>query len=164
MMLVVFTVHNVDPGPTLFTEKPEFISGLYLSLFLMNFVIVAILLVGTKWIALVARINQKILGVTILALVMVGTYTTNYRLTDPLIAVGFGLSGFALRRANIPSVPIILGLVLGPIFETRVRQAIGSAGGDAMVFLERPISAVLLTVIVILVSTSVIGAWRQRRQ
>ncbi len=164
MMLVVFTVHNVDPGPTLFTENPEFISGLYLSLFLMNFVIVAILLVGTKWIALVARINQKILGVTILALVMVGTYTTNYRLTDPLIAVGFGLFGFALRRANIPSVPIILGLVLGPIFETRVRQAIGSAGGDAMVFLERPISAVLLTVIVILVSTSVIGAWRQRRQ
>lgn len=154
MMLAVFTVHNVDPGPALFSENSAFVSGLYLSLFLMNFVIVAILLIATRWISLVTRIDNRLLGIAILCFAMAGTYSANYRLTDPMLAVGFGLLGFALRKANIPMVPIILGLVLGPIFETRVRQAIGANGGDMSTFIERPISLVLLIIMILLIAGS----------
>jgi putative tricarboxylic transport membrane protein len=160
MMLAVFTVHNVDPGPALFTENASFISGLYLSLFLMNFVIVAILLVGTRWISLVTRIDNRVLGIAILCFAMAGTYSANYRLTDPILAAGFGLLGFGMRRANIPMVPIILGVVLGPILETRVRQAIGSNGGDLSVFIERPISLTFLIIMAFLVLNSLRGLWK----
>lgn len=161
MMLVVFTVHNVDPGPSLFTEHGDFVVGLYLSLFLMNFVIVAVLLVGTRWISLVTRINDRILGIAILCFAMAGTFSANYRLTDPMIAIGFGLLGFALRRANIPMVPIILGLVLGPIVDGPVRQAIGSNGGDISVFVTRPISLTLLVVMIFLIGNSLRRAVRK---
>lgn len=157
MMLAVFTIHNVDPGPSLFAEHGDFVSGLYLSLFMMNFVIVAILLVATRWISLVTRLNDRLLGIAILCFAMAGTYSANYRLTDAILAAVFGVLGYALRRANIPMVPIILGLVLGPIFETRFRQALGGSGGDFSVFVERPISLVMVIVIVALIVSSILS-------
>lgn len=156
MMLVVFTVHNVDPGPTLFSEHADFVSGLYLSLFVMNFVIVGILLVATRWISLVTRIDDRILGIAVLCFAMAGTYSANYRLTDCVLAAVFGLIGFVLRRANVPMVPIILGFVLGPLLETRIRQAIGGNGGDLSVFVTRPISLVLLVIMVGLIGRALL--------
>ncbi len=151
MMLSVFLIHGVDPGPTLFSEHKGFVSGLYLSLLIMNFVIVAILLVGTKWIAKLATIDDRLLGVIIMCLVLVGTYSRNYRLSDTMIAIAFGVIGFALRRANIPMIPMILGLVLGPIMERYFRQGIGAAGGDLSVFVTRPVSLVFMAVIFLLI-------------
>jgi len=150
MMLTVFIVHGIDPGPTLFADHKEFVAGLYVSLFVMNFIIVVILLAGTRWIAKLATINDRLLGVIIMCLVMVGTFSRNYRLSDTIIAICFGILGFALRRANIPMVPMILGLVLGPIMERYFRQGIGAAGGDMTIFVTRPVSLVFLIVILVL--------------
>ena len=155
MMLTVFIVHGVDPGPTLFADHKDFVAGLYVSLFVMNFIIVGILLVGTRWIAKLATINDKLLAVIIMCLVMVGTFSRNYRLSDTIIAIFFGLVGFALRRANIPLVPMILGLVLGPIMERYFRQGIGAAGGDLTIFVTRPVSLVFLIVIILLIAHSI---------
>ncbi len=152
MMLTVFIVHGVDPGPTLFDEHRGFVAGLYLSLFIMNFIIVGILLAGTRWIAKLAMIDDRLLGVIIMCLVMVGTFSRNYRLTDTLIAIAFGVLGFALRRANIPMVPLILGLVLGPIMERYFRQGLGGAAGDLTIFVTRPVSLAFLIVILALLA------------
>ena len=127
------------PGPELFASRPEFISGLYLSLLAMNVIILIFLLFATPMIVALTRINTRFIGVVILALTLVGTYTANYNITDPLMALVFGLIGFILKRHNIPIVPIVLGVVLGPIFEARLRQALGTAGGDMAIFVERPL-------------------------
>ena len=164
MMLTVFIVHGVDPGPTLFADHKEFVAGLYVSLFIMNFIIVAILLAGTRWIAKLATIDDRLLGVIIMCLVMVGTFSRNYRLSDTVIAICFGILGFVLRRANIPMVPMILGLVLGPIMERYFRQGIGAAGGDMTVFVTRPVSLVFLVVIVLLLAVSGRNIRRRMRQ
>lgn len=140
MLLAVFMVHNYIPGPTLFVERPEFISGLYISLFLMNIVVFLYLTFATRWIVNLTRIRGRFIGAFILVLGFIGSYSQNYRFSDALIALGFAIFGYLLRRANIPAVPIILGLVLGPVFLTRFRQAMGVGGGDLGVFLSRPIS------------------------
>ena len=103
------------------------------------------------------------LGIAILALSLVGTYTQNYRLSDCIMAVCFGILGFALKRYGIPIVPIVLGVVLGPILETRVRQSLGTSAGDLTIFVTRPISAILLAIIVALLAAAVSAAVRQRR-
>lgn len=162
MMLTVFIIHGVDPGPTLFEENKAFVSGLYLSLLVMNFVIVGLLLVGTRWIAKLSSIPDRLLGVIIMCLALVGTYSTNYRLSDTMIAICFGVLGFALRRANIPMVPMILGLVLGPIMERYFRQGIGAAGGDLTIFVTRPVSLVFLIVILALIGTAIRNAVKAR--
>ena len=119
MILSVFMIHNYIPGPKLFSEHPEFISGLYISLFLLNIMILVILLLGTRFVMKLAYINPRFIGMVVLVLSLVGCYTQNYRLSDALIAVAFGLVGKVMLRNDIPGFPLVIGLVLGPLFEAR---------------------------------------------
>ena len=99
------------------------------------------------------------------ALTLVGTYTASYNIVHPLMALVFGLIGFILKRHNIPVVPIVLGLVLGPIFEARLRQALGTAAGDMAIFVERPYSAGLLAIMAIaMIGIALANRQRRRRE
>lgn len=160
MLLAVFMVHNYVPGPTLFVERPEFISGLYVSLLLINVVVFTYLTFATKWIVNLTRIRGRFIGAFILVLGFIGSYSQNYQFSDCLIALGFAIFGYVLKRNEIPAVPIILGLVLGPLFITRAQQALGVAGGDLTTFVQRPVSLTLLAMIVLSIG---IYAWSQCR-
>ncbi|MFL1453962.1 tripartite tricarboxylate transporter permease [Marinobacter sp. GN3S48] len=160
MLLAVFMVHNYVPGPTLFVERPEFISGLYVSLLLINVVVFTYLTFATKWIVNLTRIRGRFIGAFILVLGFIGSYSQNYQFSDCLIALGFAIFGYVLKRNEIPAVPIILGLVLGPLFITRAQQALGVAGGDLTTFIQRPVSLTLLVMIVLSIG---IYAWSQCR-
>lgn len=149
MMLAVFMVHNYIPGPTLFLERPEFISGIYWSLFLMNIVVLTYLLFMTKYIVNLTRVRGRFIGAVILVLGFIGAYSQNYQFSDALIALAFAFFGYFLKRNSIPAVPIILGLVLGPVFITRFQQAMATANGDLSIFINRPISLVLFSLIII---------------
>ena len=152
MLLSVFMVHNYIPGPMLFAEKPEFISGLYISLFLINIIAFLYLTFTSKWIVNLTRIRGRFIGAVILVLGFIGSYSQNYQFSDALIALGFAVFGYILKRENIPAVPIILGLVLGPVFITRSKQALGVSNGDLSIFIDRPISLTLLLMIIISIS------------
>ena len=108
MMLAVFLVHNVVPGPDLFLNRPEFVAGLYWTLLLMNFVIIGFLLVATGAIARAALMNKRFLGVAILTLSLIGTYASNYRFSDVGIAMVFAFLGYVLRSHRWPLTPILL--------------------------------------------------------
>jgi putative tricarboxylic transport membrane protein len=150
MMLAVFLVHNVIPGPDLFINRPEFVSGLYWTLLVMNFVIILFLLFATNAIARAAQMNKRFLGVAILTLSLIGTYASGYRFSDVGLAMVFGLLGYVLRSHRWPLTPILLGLVMGPILEGRMRQALGGANGDLTIFVTRPISAIMVGAIAVL--------------
>ena len=157
MMLSVFYVHNVVPGPQLFESRPDFIMGLFLSLLLTNFVIFGFLLLTTRWLIRITVVDPRFIGIVVLTLSLIGTYTSGYKLSDPLIALFFAFLGYILNRLDIPSVPIVLGLVLGPIFEARFRQALGGANGDISIFVTRPISLALILIMVVAVVAFLIG-------
>ena len=163
MMLSVFYVHNVVPGPALFDQRPDFIMGLFLCLLITNFVILGFLLLTTRWLVQITLVDPRFIGVVVLTLSLIGTYTSGYRLSDPLLALFFAFLGYIMNRLDIPSVPIVLGLVLGPIFEARFRQALGGANGDISVFVTRPISLALILIMVVAVVAFVVGQRRQRQ-
>ena len=163
MLLAVFTVHNYTPGPTLFAERPEFISGLYISLFLMNIVAFVYLTFATRWMVNLTKISGKFIGSVILILGFVGSYSQNYQASDALIALFFAVIGYVLRRNGIPGIPIILGMVLGPVFLTRLKQSMGISNGDMTMFITRPISLVLLCMIVLSVTVFIWGIVRKQR-
>ncbi len=161
MLLAVFMVHNYIPGPTLFAERPEFISGLYISLFLMNIIVFCYLSVATKWIVNLTRVRGRFIGAFILVLGFIGSYSQNYQFSDALIALGFAIFGYMLRKNDIPAVPIVLGLVLGPVFLTRFKQAMGVSDGDITIFFTRPISLTLLSLTILSI---MIFAWSRIRE
>lgn len=163
MMLAVFLVHNVIPGPDLFLNRPEFVAGLYWTLLAMNVVIILFLLVATNAIAKAALINKRFLGVAILTLSLIGTYASNYNFSDVGLAMGFAVLGYILRSHRWPLTPILLGIVMGPILENRFRQAVGGAGGDMSIFVTRPISAIILAGLCILLFFTIRAALKARR-
>jgi putative tricarboxylic transport membrane protein len=142
-------VHNYIPGPRLFTEHPEFISGLYVSLFFMNAVVFIYLTFASKYIVNITRVRGRFIGALIFVLGFLGAYSQNYQISDALIALFFSIVGYVMKRNNIPAVPIILGLVLGPVFLNRMRQALGVSNGEFSIFLDRPIALTLFVMTVL---------------
>ncbi|MGV8952140.1 MAG: tripartite tricarboxylate transporter permease, partial [Cypionkella sp.] len=99
-----------------------------------------------------------------LTLSLIGTYASNYNFSDVGLAMFFGLLGYILRAHRWPLTPILLGLVTGPIVEARVRQALGGSSGDFSVFVTRPISAVLVGALALLILLSIRDSLKNRKR
>jgi putative tricarboxylic transport membrane protein len=164
MVLTVFMIHNIVPGPRLFIDHPDFVSGLYASLFLVNILILVILLFATKYITRLANINPRFIGACVMILALIGSYTQNYRISDALIMVVFAIIGRIMIRNDIPAFPMVIGLVLGPLFEWRFAQSMSLANGNILVFFERPISATLIGLAAAGLSVFAIASIRKKRQ
>lgn len=163
MLLSVLMIHNYIPGPRLFTEHPDFISGLYISLFLLNIFVMVFLLFGTTTIMKLTRINPRFIGMTVLVLSLVGSYTQNYQITDTIIAVVFALIGRVMLRNDIPGFPLVIGLVLGPLLENRMKETLALSNGDPLVLVTRPIAAILLALAVTGIAFFVVTLIRDMR-
>ena len=165
MMLSVFYVHNVVPGPNLFLSEFDFVMALYLCLILINVITLIFLLVSTGFIVKVASIPNRYLGVLTLALSFIGVYALRNSVTDCLLAAVFGVLGVVLKRLDLPTVPIILGMVLGQIMEAKFRTSMARID-HYYEFINRPISGTIFAIIVIAILTHLffqIKYWRQSR-
>ncbi|WP_321367415.1 tripartite tricarboxylate transporter permease [uncultured Celeribacter sp.] len=152
MMLSVFYVHNVVPGPALFQDRMDFIYALYIALLALNVIVILFMLVSSNWLIRLIRIPTRFLGMMVLILSFVGVYSLRNSVVDCAIASGFGVLGLVLKRLNLPSVPIILGMVLGGIMEVKLRAAMARVDSP-LDFVNRPIAAMLaLAIVAILLS------------
>ncbi|MDO2934745.1 tripartite tricarboxylate transporter permease [Paeniglutamicibacter sulfureus] len=87
-----------------------------------------------------------------------GVYATSAAVTDLVIVLLIGVLGFALRRYGFPLAPIMIGVVLGPLAETSLRNAMMSSGGDASILVESPITLTLYGVLILVLAYTV---WRK---
>lgn len=154
MMLSVFYVHNVIPGPQLFQNNIDLVYALYMSLILLNIIVVIFLLFSTNLLTKIIRIPTRFLGVMILILAFVGVYSLRNSLTDCMIAAAFGVLGLILKRLNLPIVPIILGMVLGGIMEVKLRSAMPRLK-TPMDMIDRPIAFIIFCMIVLVLALHV---------
>ena len=161
MMLSVFYVHNVIPGPNLFRDQMDFIMALYLCLLILNVLALAFLMMATKPLLKVIAIPNRFLGMAILTLSFVGVYSLRNSATDCLIAACFGLLGLVLKRLNLPIVPIILGMVLGGIAENKFRTSLPRIHSPVD-WVNRPIAAVIFAIIVVVLAAHVWSLVRAR--
>ena len=163
MMLSVFYVHSIVPGPNLFVEHVDFVYGLYASLFVVNILIMIFLTLATRQLLRIIQIPQRFLGLTILGLSFIGVYSLRNSMVDCIICAGFGVFGYILKRLKLPIVPIILGMVLGSIMEVKFRA--GMARVDSFTdFINRPISFTIFCLIVIILVVNFYVWWRAYRQ
>ncbi|EBA06868.1 tripartite tricarboxylate transporter permease [Sagittula stellata] len=150
MMLSVFYVHNVVPGPGLFQNQLDFVYALYLALIVLNVIVILWMLVSSNLLIRLIRVPTRFLGMAILIMSFVGIYSLRNSAVDCLVAAGFGVFGLILKRLNLPVVPIILGMVLGNIMEVKLRAAAARIEGP-LDFVSRPISAILVLAILFIV-------------
>lgn len=150
IIMGVFMVHGVFPGPNLFSERPELVSGIMVSMLAINVVILLLLVFLVRYVAMCVRVDPRLLGLVILALCFIGSYSLGNSLYFTWVAFAFGVFGWLCALAGLPAVPLVLGMVLGDLMETSIRQALAIGEGSPAIFFARPVSATLMTVILLL--------------
>ncbi len=143
VLLALLMTLNITPGPTLFTERPEVVWGLIASLLIANFVLLLMNVPMVKIFVRVLQVPSWILlpGVTMIS--FVGIYSLSGSYFDLLLMVGFGVLGYILRKLDIPTVPVILGILLGGNMENALRRAMVLSDGDVTYLFSTPIAIVL---------------------
>jgi len=144
VLLGALMIHGLRPGPLLLTENPEIVYSFFASLFMANVFLIFLGLLGARYFVKVLYLSKKLLMPIILILCIVGSYAVSNNLFDVKLTLIFGILGYAMQKLNFPIAPVVLGIVLGPIAEVSMRQALIMSHGNYAIFFIRPISVILL--------------------
>lgn len=158
-----FTIHGLQPGPMLFTNEPRVIATIYAAFFLTIVMLLVIQFGTIRVFPKVLQVPRKYLMPILLMMMVVGTYAADNRVFDVWLMLGFGVLGYFLERHGFPLAPMVLGFILGPIFETNLRRAMMYSDGDLTDFVTRPVSASLLVLALLLLFYGLWSAARQAR-
>ena len=115
------------------------------------------------WVKLLS-IPYRLLYPAILLFCCIGVYSMNNRIFDVMLAAGFGLVGYVFRKAKCEPGPLLLGFVLGPLLEANLRRTLLITQGDPSIFVERPISLVMLLATVVLLGLMILPSFRKTRE
>ena len=144
VLLAAFQQYGLQPGPLLFSSRPDLVWTLIASLYIGNVMLLVLNLpLAGVW-ARVMLVPRPLLFGGILVLASLGAYSLNRSMLDLALLYVVGAVGCAMRVYDVPLVPAVLGLVLGPLSEQQFRRALAISEGDLSVFVTRPICATLL--------------------
>ncbi|WP_424812718.1 tripartite tricarboxylate transporter permease [Roseococcus sp. YIM B11640] len=144
IMLSAFQSYGIQPGPLLFQTQGELVWTLIASLFIANVMLVVLNLplIGL-WVRIL-KIPAPQLYAGILVFATIGTYGISNSITDLLLLYGIGIIGMFMRRFDFPVAPVVIGMILGPMAEQALRQALTISEGNWSTFVTRPGSLCLL--------------------
>jgi putative tricarboxylic transport membrane protein len=144
LMIGALTIHGIQPGPQVMTERPALFWGMVASMWIGNLMLVIINLpmIGL-WVQLL-KVPYRQLYLAILLFSAIGVYTVNNNSFEVILTAIFGVLGYAFIRLGCEPAPLLLGFILGPLMEENLRRAMRISGGDPMIFINRPISLGLL--------------------
>lgn len=158
VLIGALMIHGLSPGVRLFEDNPEYVSSIYIGYGLGLVLILVIGLLGSGLYAKLLSIPRYVLIPTIMVLCMVGGYSLSNSLFEVLLVIIFGVAGYFLQKIDIHPAPIILGVVLGPMFETNLRRSLMLADGSLLPYFTRPMCLILWGIIIFIVISSIIQA------
>ena len=151
VMLGVLTLFNLQPGPLLFSKNPDFVWGLIASMYIGNVMLLVLNIAFVPAFVAVLRVPYRILAPLIAIFCVVGVYSVNYSVFDLWIMLVFGVIGYLMTKMDYPLAPLVLALVLGGQMEVSLRQSLKMSEGDISTFFTRPISGVIMAVVIVIV-------------
>ena len=145
IVLGVFLIAGVTPGPRLFTENAGLVTQIYVAFAVASVVIMPLMgYLVARGVTVITRIPYHLLLGFILGLSVVGAYAINNNPFDLFVLVALGLFGFALRRGGFPLAQVVLGMVLGPVLEQNFMTSVIKSSYNLMSFFERPTAIILM--------------------
>jgi putative tricarboxylic transport membrane protein len=145
ILLAALVLWGFKPGPMFIEDSPAMFWGLVASMYIGNVVLLILNLPLVTVFAQLLRMPGYVMYPLILGVSMVGIYTINSSIFQLCLLAVFGLVGYAMRKLDFPTAPLVLGLVLGDSMEKALRQSLMMSQGDLSI-LFRPIPAVLLSI------------------
>jgi len=164
LMMGAMMIQGIAPGSAVMEKRPDLFWGMVASMWIGNamLLIINLPLIGI-WVKLLSM-PYRLLYPAILLFCVVGVYSTN---TDPaqlVLTAAFALFGYILVKFGCEPAPLVLGFILGPLMEENLRRSLVLSRGSATIFIERPISAVLLLMTAIAVALIIVPQFRKSRE
>ncbi len=156
ILLGALLLFNVTPGPLMFENRPEIAWGLIASMYIGNLALLVINLPLVGLFAKLLTIPQKFLTPLIAVLAFIGVYSVVNNPFDLYLIIGLGIFGWLLRKLQFSLAPVILGVVLGHLFEDNLRRALSISAGDWSILINSPSSIVLYCLAFLIV---ILPAW-----
>jgi putative tricarboxylic transport membrane protein len=163
MMVAVFQMHDMEPGPLVFYNSPDLIWVVFAAMFYANVSILFIGLIETKTILYLLKIPFHFLAPMILLLASIGSYIGRGLVLDVIVMFGAGIIGFLLRRSGYSIPGIVLGIILGKIGEQNFAQGMQMVHYDLFTYFSRPICTILIIAGAITLGTGVYKALASNR-
>ena len=160
LLVGAMIMQGLTPGPGVIAEKPELFWGIVASMWIGNLMLLVLNLplVGL-WVRLL-RVPYRWLFPSVLMFCALGNYSVSNNPVDVYLCAGIGVLGYVLAKLDCEPAPLLLGYVLGPLFEEYLRRAMLLARGDPSLFFTRPISLAFMIVTVLLLAAMIVPALR----
>lgn len=163
LMIAAMMIHNIQPGPQVMTSNPGLFWGLIVSMWVGNLMLLVLNLplIGI-WIKLL-QVPYKVLYPAILMFCCIGAYSLNNNVWDVLMTIPFAIAGYYFKKWKCEPAPLLMGFILGELMEEYLRRALTISRGDWAVFIDRPLSATLLGIAVVLLIVVTLPFVRKKR-
>ncbi len=164
LLLGALTIHGIQPGPQVMTQRPDLFWGLICSMWIGNFMLLLLNLplIGL-WVKLL-QVPYRFLFPAIIGFMAIGIYSVNNMSLDIYMAIVFGILGYIFMKLKCSPAPLILAFLLGPMVEENLRRALLISRGDPKIFIMRPISAGFLIAAFVLLAVMLVPAIHKRRE
>lgn len=156
-------VHGISPGPLIFQNSGEYVYGIYLALIVSTIFMVIFERLGLPIFTKLLDIPKHILLPIIMVMCCVGAFSSDSRAFDVMCVLAFAMVGLLFKVFKLPSTPLIIGFILGPMFEENLRRALMASHGDWTTFVTHPISCVFLAAAVVFCSLTVRKNLREKK-
>ena len=161
VMLATLLIHGVTPGVRLMVDSPHIVYGIFIALFIANLLLIPFGWVIAKGFAYLLKLPESLLLPVITTLCLLGTYGVRNSVFDLFTTATMGFVGVILRYFKVPLAPLVIGLVLGSLFETSLRQSYFIKHGNMLRVVEHPIAVFLLLVsLILLFAPQISKIWR----
>lgn len=155
---------GLNPGPLLFTDRPDFCWGLIASMYSGNIMCVLVAIAVIPFVTNILRVPVRIIAPIITVVCVVGAYSVNNSSFDIAVMLVSGVIGYLLSAYQYPTAPLLLAFVLAPILERSARAAFEISDGSVSIFYESPIALAFLLVIVAICLTPLVMKGVRRRK
>ncbi|MEP7032282.1 MAG: tripartite tricarboxylate transporter permease, partial [Pseudolabrys sp.] len=156
VLMAALLIHGVPPGPQLVTEHPDVFWGFVASMYVGNLMLLLLNLPLVGVFVTVLRIPYAYLYPLIIMFCIIGVYEVSHSIVDVWIMLIMGVLGYALRKFSFDPAPLVLGLVIAPLFEQSLRQSLIMSNGNYFIFFNRPIALGLLLACAALLAMSAV--------
>ena len=152
ILLGALIIQGIQPGPLFISQQPDLFWGVVAAMYVGNvFLLLLNLPLIGLWVQLL-RIPYRVLFPIVVLLAVVGTYSANKNVFDLWVMLGFGIAGYVLRKLEYELAPFVLAFVLAPLLEQSLRQSLVMSSEGAIIFVTRPVAALLLVASAVLVA------------
>ncbi|WP_137173963.1 tripartite tricarboxylate transporter permease [Massilia sp. HP4] len=164
LMIGAMIIQGIQPGPAVMTEQPGLFWGLIVSMWIGNLflVVLNLPLIGI-WVRMI-MVPYQMLYPAILLFCAIGVFSLNNSTFDVYLMAIFGLLGYLCAKLELEPAPMLLGFIIGPMMEEYLRRALLLSRSDPMVFIERPISGVMLGLAAAAMIVVLLPSLRKKRE